>query len=208
MFEGKSFWQIINMGGATMYVLIACSIVSLAIILERLYSYHQYAVDRLDFMRRVRAEVEKGAIDVATKMCELNRSPVAAVVGAGLGQHGRGEKEIGEAMEREVMVETLALERFTGVVGIIGNVAVYIGLFGTVLGIIRAFHSISLTGQGGLSVVIGGVAEALICTATGLFVAVPAVVAHNYFMRRVDRFVVDMQYCSSQTLALLTGKKP
>ena len=74
----------------------------------------------------------------------------------------------------------------------------YIGLFGTVLGIIHAFRDISIAGTGGMDVVIGGVAEALITTATGLAVAVPSVVLYNYLSRRIERFVSDMELASSE----------
>ena len=87
----------------------------------------------------------------------------------------------------------MALERRTGIVGTIGSVAVYIGLFGTVLGIIRAFGDISKSSGDGMNAVIAGVAEALVTTAAGLVVAVPAVVAYNYFVRRIDLFVSDME---------------
>ncbi len=73
----------------------------------------------------------------------------------------------------------------------------YIGLFGTVLGIIRSFHDISLAGSGGISVVIGGVSESLIATAAGLCVAIPAVVAYNFFTRTIDKFIVEMEYALS-----------
>jgi biopolymer transport protein ExbB/TolQ len=110
-------------------------------------------------------------------------------------------------MEREITVETTKLERFTSIVGTIGNTAVYIGLFGTVLGIIRAFHDISAASAGGMSIVIGGVAEALVCTATGLLVAVPAVIAFNYFMKRVEHFINDMELCASELIDLIGGSQ-
>ncbi|MCL2335773.1 MAG: MotA/TolQ/ExbB proton channel family protein, partial [Endomicrobia bacterium] len=88
----------------------------------------------------------------------------------------------------------------------IGSIAVYIGLFGTVLGIIRAFHDISAMGSGGISIVIRGVSEALIATAAGLFVAIPAVVAYNFFTKLIDKFVVNMEYCASAVEEYLSGK--
>ena len=103
-------------------------------------------------------------------------------------------------------METTELERYTSIVAPIGNTAVYIGLFGTVLGIIRAFHDISVAGAGGMAIVIGGVAEALVCTATGLFVAIPAVIVFNYFTRRVERFVTDMELCASEFIDLIQVK--
>jgi biopolymer transport protein ExbB/TolQ len=128
------------------------------------------------------------------------------VVCTGLELYGHSEKEISNAMEREITIETTKLERYTGVVGTIGNTAVYIGLFGTVLGIIRAFHDIAAAGAGGMSIVIGGVAEALVCTATGLFVAIPAVIAFNYFTKKVEYFIDDMELCASELIDLICGK--
>jgi len=125
---------------------------------------------------------------------------------AGLKVVTHSEKIISNAMERETTVEILKLEKFTSVVGTIGNVAVYIGLFGTVLGIVRAFHDISSIGAGGINVVIGGVAEALICTATGLLVAVPAVVSYNYFTKRVDDFINDMELTASELIDLINPR--
>ena len=126
---------------------------------------------------------------------------------SGLGAYSRGEKEISSNMERSIVIETNMLSRFTAVVGTIGSTAVYIGLFGTVLGIIRAFHDISRAGSGGISVVINGISEALICTAAGLCVAVPAVIAYNYFIKKIDNFVADMELCASETLDLISGKQ-
>ncbi len=126
---------------------------------------------------------------------------------AGLKNYKHEEKVYSSAMEREIMVETVILERYTSVVGTIGNIAVYIGLFGTVIGIVSSFHNISKIGSGGISVVIGGVSEALICTASGLLVAIPAVIFYNYFIRRVDNFVTEMEYCSSEMIDILGMRK-
>jgi len=204
MFEDKSILQIFVMGGFTMYVLLGCSILSIGVILERLVNYYRKSrPGRVAFMRQIKTAVAENRIDAAIALCDAGLSPVAMVVREGLKQHGAQATEIASAMEREIMVETTKLEQYTSIVGTIGNIAVYIGLFGTVLGIIRSFHDISRLGSSGISIVIGGVSEALVCTATGLMVAVPAVVAYNYFIRRVDAFVSDMEYCASATLDLL-----
>jgi biopolymer transport protein ExbB/TolQ len=174
--------------------------------LERLLTYRKKSRNALRFMDRVRGEVEKGSVERAIQICEKEAAPVAAVVKAGLKKAGHDEKTISNAMEREIMMETVLLEKYTSVVGTIGNIAVYIGLFGTVLGIVRSFHNISATGSGGITVVIGGVSEALIATASGLSVAIPAVVLYNYFIRRVDRFITDMEYCASATSDLLSSR--
>ena len=108
-----------------------------------------------------------------------------------------GNPDIEQAMKRKISIEVLKLERYTTILATVGAVSVYIGLFGTVLGIIRSFHDISLVGSGGISVVIGGVSESLIATAAGLSVAIPAVVAFNFLSRSVDKFVIEMEYVVS-----------
>lgn len=195
------------MGGITLYILLFCSVFSLAVIIERLVTYYKKSrVNKFEFLRKVREEAERGDIEKAIRFSDNMDMPVPAVVRAGLRKFGHDEKTIQGAMEREIMAETVKLERNISIVGTIGNIAVYIGLFGTVLGIIRSFHEISVAGSGGLSVIIGGVAEALFSTATGLLVAIPAVIFYNYFVRRVDNFVTDMEYCASEILDLSGSK--
>jgi biopolymer transport protein ExbB len=204
MFEGKTILQVVQIGGFTMYILLFCSFLSVMIILERILYYRRLAkTDRREFMAKVGRALASGHVDTARAICQNTKAPFSQVVFSGLELHGRREKEISSAMEREIMMETSKLERYTGIVGTIGNTAVYIGLFGTVLGIIRAFHDISVAGAGGMSIVIGGVAEALVCTATGLSVAIPAVIAYNYFSKRIEHFVDDMELCASELLDLV-----
>ena len=139
--------------------------------------------------------------------CEKANTPYSRVVQTGLNFCGHSEAVISNAMERGISIQTVLLEKFTSIVGTIGSTAVYIGLFGTVIGIIRAFHDISKSGAGGISVVINGISEALVCTAAGLCVAVPAVIAYNYFVKKVDGFITDMELCASETLDLLSSTK-
>jgi biopolymer transport protein ExbB len=204
MFAGKTILQILGMGGATMYVLLLCSVLSLGVIIDRLVSYARQArVARGGFMERIRDELKRKDTERAIALCRDTDTPFAKVVQAGLEKAGRAEKLVSGVMERQIAIETARLERLTSIVATIGNVAVYIGLFGTVLGIIRAFRDISVAGTGGMDVVIGGVAEALITTATGLAVAVPSVVLYNYCSRRIERFVDDMELAASETTELV-----
>ncbi|MCX5681757.1 MAG: MotA/TolQ/ExbB proton channel family protein [Candidatus Omnitrophica bacterium] len=196
--------QLLNAGGFTLYVLILFSILSLAIIFERYFYYRMRSkIKRSKFMTTLKKELETGNIQKALEISKSVNTPFASVVHAGLGAHGHNEAVISNTMERTVTIEMIKLERFTGIVGTIGNTAVYIGLFGTVLGIIHAFKDISTAGSGGINVVIDGISEALVCTAAGLCVAVPAVIAYNYFVRKVDTFITDMELCASETMDLL-----
>jgi len=207
MFAGKTIWEIIQTGGFTMYILLFCSFLSVTILLERIIFYRKLSrTKRVEFMTRIKRALGSGNIERAMEICNETYTPFANVIYSGLELHDRHEKEISNAMEREITVETTKLERYIGIVGTIGNTAVYIGLFGTVLGIIRAFHDIASAGTGGMSIVIGGVAEALVCTATGLLVAVPSVIAFNYFTKRVEHFINDMELCASEFMDLIGGE--
>ena len=207
MFAGKTAWEIFQIGGFTMYILVLCSFLSITLLLERVLYYRKRSrTVRTEFMTKVKRALKSGNMERAMEICKDASAPFSNVVCSGLELHGRPEKEISNAMEREITIETVKLERYTSIVATIGNTAVYIGLFGTVLGIIRAFHDIAAAGAGGMAVVIGGVAEALVCTATGLFVAIPAVIAYNYFTRRVEHFINDMELCASEMIDLIGGK--
>ena len=202
-----SIWQLVRTGGFTMIILLICSIISLAIIIERYIYYRKRSRQkRIEFIHRIREELEKGNLKKALEICKNTDSPFSSVVYSGLNLSGHSEVVISNTMEREVAIETIKLERFTSIVGTIGSTAVYIGLFGTVLGIIRAFRDISATGTGGISVVIGGISEALACTAAGLCVAVPAVIAYNYFIKKIDNFITDMELAASEIIDLITLK--
>jgi len=198
MFEDRSFIDIINMGGVTLYVLLMASLFSIMIICFKLVEFWTKSkVIKVQFINKLTEKIKKDKFNEAINFCNSINSPMALVAKAGMLAFKENFGNIGEAMEREIMIQTVKLERFTTILGTLGNVAVYIGLFGTVLGIIRAFHDISKIGSGGISIVIEGVSEALIATAAGLFVAIPAVIAYNFFIKRIDKFVVDMEYCSS-----------
>jgi len=158
-------------------------------------------------MIKVSKDLEKGNLIKALDACKNTDTPFSKVVYSGLNLSGHNEMLISNTMEREISVETIKLEKYTSIVGTIGSTAVYIGLFGTVLGIIRAFHDIAAAGSGGISVVISGISESLACTAMGLCVAVPAVIAYNYFTKKIDNFITDMELCASETMDLLTIKQ-
>jgi biopolymer transport protein ExbB len=208
MFKDKSIFEIINAGGFTMYVLILCSILSLAVIIERILYYQRRSrISRGAFMENLRKEYNPTKISNAIEMCKVTDTPFAKVVLAGLNLNGHDEKVISNAMEREITIETIKLERFTSIVGTIGGTAIYVGLFGTVLGIMHAFNSISKSGSGGMDIVTVGISEALVCTAAGLLVSIPAVVSYNSFVRTIDNFVAEMELAASELIDLICVKK-
>jgi biopolymer transport protein ExbB len=207
MFQDKNIFEVIHAGGFTMYVLIMCSILSIAVIIERLWYFkRRSSVSRVDLIDQIRKDTGKTPI-TAIDFCRNTDTPSAKVALAGLNLNSHDEKMVSNAMEREITIETVKLERFTSIVGTIGGIAVYIGLFGTVIGIIRAFHDVSKTASGGMDVVTAGISEALVCTAAGLVVAIPAVVSYNYFVRKVDNFVLEMELTASELLDWIAKRK-
>jgi biopolymer transport protein ExbB/TolQ len=206
MFEGKTLFDFIQIGGFTMYILLFCSVISCTVIFERLaYFGKKSKTKREALMVEIADLVSRKDIDGARSLCSERKSPLAAVVAAGLALDGKGSEKIANGMDRQISVEARDLERSISLLGTIGSTVVYIGLFGTVLGIINSFQQISQTasGGGGMETVIAGIAEALICTATGILVAVPSVFAYNLLTKRVEGFTTDMELVASETGDLL-----
>jgi biopolymer transport protein ExbB/TolQ len=206
MFEGKNVFQILQMGGFTLYIILACSILSLAIILERIWTFRKASrVMRAQFMPRLAEQLRSGRRSEADAFAAASPSPFGRIAQAGLAVADKGEKSVANAMDRRIEEEVRSLERFTGIIGTIGGTSVYIGLFGTVIGIINAFRQISLSVAvgGGMSTVIIGIAEALICTAAGIAVAVPSVVAYNLLLGRIADMRSDFELAASETADLI-----
>jgi biopolymer transport protein ExbB/biopolymer transport protein TolQ len=162
------------------------------------------------FGKSLRAGELQVVIDAAR---ENHRSYMAQVVAAGILEFN-GARQNGNEPADSLEVVTNALEgakdealidlkRGLGFLASIGSTAPFIGLFGTVVGIINAFRGIAATGSGGMAVVSGGIAEALVATALGIFVAIPAVVAFNYFSGKLEQFQVEMNKASSELLLFL-----
>ena len=190
----------------TLIILSFCSIISISFMIER-WLYFRKAEGRGDeILGHVNKLLESGKTDQAAAYTQKNPAAVAQVVHYGLLHAGRPRKDLEELLHTKQKEERLKLERWLGVLGTLGNISPFIGLFGTVVGIIKAFRDLALAGGGGPSVVAKGIAEALVATAAGLLVAIPAVIIYNYYMRRVKTISVDMEVASSRLLVLLGAK--
>lgn len=207
MFQDLTFFELLAKGGWTMVVLAGFSILSVAVMLERGWVFYKSEKGKGDFMDRLKKVLKTGNVSEAISVCEGSPTSLAYIVKAGLGSFHHGEEAMGESMEKAAMKEILHLEKNLGIIGTTGAVAPFVGLFGTVLGIIRAFHDLSLSTGGGPAVVSNGIAEALVATAAGLFVAVPAVIMFNYYTNRVNRMVTEMEATASEALDVLLEKR-
>jgi biopolymer transport protein ExbB len=186
MFGDLSFWQMLLKGGITVFILIGISVISWWVIIERAIRFGRLRIDPKAFTEKLRKMISKKDYEGAVTLCQSTPGPVSAVALAGIRSRELDKERIESAMQRELNSEAERMQINLGILGSIGNVTPFIGLFGTVIGIIRAFHDLSLASGGGPAVVANGIAEALVATAMGLFVAVPAVIAYNFFVRAVD----------------------
>jgi biopolymer transport protein ExbB len=168
-----------------LWVLIGLSLLSVTIMVERgLF----LAAGRVDFEalgKELLSFLKDGDAAGARRALAGQRAPESQIAFAGLEQYGRGSEAMSEAMASAKSRLRLDLERNLGVLGTLGNNAPFIGLFGTVLGIIKAFADLSHNQAGGAAAVMSGISEALVATAVGLMVAIPAVIAFNYFQGKV-----------------------
>lgn len=171
-----------------LWLLVALSFLSVTLIVERFvfFSVRRVNIDRL--LSQLKAALAAKDMDGAMRLVQGSKSIECQVFAAGLREVHRGVHAVSETMLSVKARERLRLERYLPVLGTLGSNAPFVGLLGTVLGIIKAAHDMS-DKQGAANAVMAGVFEALVATAVGLFVAIPAVVAYNYFQRRVKSSV-------------------
>jgi biopolymer transport protein ExbB len=186
-------FEIVKAGGVLMVPLILCSIVAAAIIFERLWTLQQRRVLPAEITDKVWRWVEQGQIQEKHVVALQRNSPLGKILAAGLMSRGRDRSIIKESIEdtgRHVVHE---LERFLNTLGTIAAVTPLLGLLGTVFGMIRTFNAITEEGVGNPTALAGGIAEALITTAAGLSIAIPALFGYRYLRGRVDGLVIEME---------------
>ena len=186
-------WEIVGAGGPLMWPIIACSIVAAAIILERLWTLQEKRVMPRDLLQKITQLVEQDQVTDKVVQALEKSSPLGRVLSAGLSSRHRGRAIMMERLEdtgRHVVHE---LERFLNTLGTIAGISPLLGLLGTVTGIIKAFNAINEGGMGDPRMLSGGISEALLTTAAGLVVAIPALVAYRYLRGNVDRIVIEME---------------
>jgi biopolymer transport protein ExbB len=187
-----------------LWLLILLSILSVAIMVERGIAMSGRLVDFDGLSGKLKDKVAAGDLAAARELLGEPKSPEVRVALLGLAELPRGTTPAVEAMAAARSRERLALEKHLGVLGTLGNNAPFIGLFGTVLGIIKAFADLAKNQSGGAAVVMAGIAEALVATAVVLLVALPAVVAYNIFQGRIRR---TMGRVDTMAHLILTGAK-
>jgi biopolymer transport protein ExbB len=191
-----------------MLPIILSSIIAVAICVERFLELNPEKVAPKNLLNQVWKWLSNKKLD-AEKMRELRRgSALGQILAAGLSNAKYGREVMKESIEDAASYVIHGLERYLNALGTIAAVAPLLGLLGTVLGMIRVFTDIMIQGSGNTAVLAGGISEALITTASGLCVAIPAMIMHRYFLRRIDALVVTLEQESIKLLNAMYGDAP
>lgn len=184
----------------------ACSVVSLAIFLERLWSLRRKKIIPQDFLIQVEDLVRREKIDDAMVLCRRYSSPIAHILSAGIKNFGKKREVVKERIEEVGRLETPELSRFLEIMSTVANVATLLGLLGTIAGLIEVFGVVSTSAVVSPPSLAHGISVALYTTAFGLSVAIPTVVGHRYLSGKVDSLVTQMEAISLDMLELLKEK--
>ncbi|MDX1501159.1 MAG: MotA/TolQ/ExbB proton channel family protein [Thermoanaerobaculia bacterium] len=198
---GGTFVEIFRDGGPVMWPLLIFSLIGAVFIIERWLALRKAKINVNEFLAKTRkALIVNRSIKTAIKVCEEYRGPVASILKAGLLKYGQPREDVEKTIENAALYEMGRLEQNLVWLATIANVAPLLGFFGTVAGMIKSFDALAEAGLSNPGLVAAGISEALITTAAGLAVAIPAQLAYNFFMNRINKFVRDIETSSNMLL--------
>lgn len=200
-------FELLKAGGILMVPIVACSVLALAIILERFWSLRASRVAPPQSVNELWRWIKKKELNSKKLKALQGSSPLGQVLAGGLMNAKHGREIMKESIEQEASQVIHQLERFLNPLGTIATITPLLGLLGTVIGMIKVFAEIQLAGVGNAGNLAGGISEALITTASGLSVAIPALIAHRYFIRRVDELVVNMEQEAIKLVEVVHGDR-
>lgn len=200
--------DILRSGGWLMLPLLLLSLLAIAIIIERLYSLRTPRIVPPDLATAIEADIHRGDVDQARDRAEVDPSPLAAVLTSGLRHSGLQREVIKESIEETGRHVVADLSRYLTLLGTIAAISPLLGLLGTVIGMIEVFSVITEQGVGDPGVLAGGISQALLTTAFGMSIAIPAIAMHRYFNAKVDRLVVDMEQDALRVVEIIRGDRP
>jgi len=200
-------FELVQAGGWLMGPIILCSVIAMAIILERLWAYRVKKVIPSNLVAQIWQLHQKGQITAAHIATVRDSSPLGRILAAGLVNRDHPREMMKEAIEEEGRQVVHELERYLNTLGTIAAITPLLGLLGTVIGMIKVFTAITSAGVGNPAVLAGGISEALITTAAGLSVAIPSLIFHRYLSGRVDRLVVRMEEQALKMVEVMHGHR-
>lgn len=200
-------YELLRAGGLIMIPILICSVAALAIIFERMWSLRHSRVAPQSSVKELMARLKRKELN-GRKLKEVrDSSPLGRVLSSGLLNAKHGREIMKESIEEEASHVVHELERFLSTLGTIAAITPLLGLLGTVIGMIDVFAEIQLVGTGNNQALAGGISKALITTAAGLTIAIPALACHRYFQRRVDELVVEMEQQALKLVEIVHGDR-
>lgn len=199
-------FELFKSGGWLMWPILLCSVVALAIIVERAWTLKRRAVTPNDLMRQIEQLVERRDLDRAKIALIRASSPLGEILAAGLGNMTKHRVVMKEALEEAGRHVVHDLERYLNTLGTIAAITPLLGLLGTVIGMIKVFSAITAFGVGDPVVLAGGISEALITTAAGLSVGIPSLMFYRYFRGRVNELTVSMEQEALRLVDIIHGE--
>lgn len=199
--------EIIQSGGWMMVPIIIASILALAITIERFWTLRPGKIAPPDLLTQVWGWMKNKQLDASKIRSLKDSSPLGNVLAAGLINSRHGRQIMKESIEEVASHEIHEMERYLNALGTVAAVAPLMGLLGTVIGMIKVFAEIMAQGTGQANLLAGGISEALITTAAGLVVAIPALICHRILQRRVDEIVVYMEQEALKLVDVLHGER-
>ncbi len=205
--EDTSLLRLFLKGGIFMWPLLLCAAIAMGITIERMLFYRKSKMNSPEFISDLTEAMRSGDLASVEDLCEKNGHSITRVLMKGLELKGHPHDQIDRALSTAGTLEVATFEKGLNILSALGNIAPMIGFLGTVSGMINAFSSIASADQVSPRLVAGGIEEALLTTAFGLIAAIPTLAVYNYFVHRVDLFVLDMERVSSDLLGKMTYSK-
>ena len=187
-------------GGMFMWWLLIVALIGFIYLIERLWTIHRARVNTRKLIGTVITTLRNDGVQAAAEECQKMRGPIAAILYSGLQKADQGRSAVEKAIATAGTIEMSFLERGLIWISSVTTIAPLIGFLGTVSGMINAFEAIAASEQVSAKLVASGISEALITTATGLIIAIPATVGYNYFVAAIDRFVIEMEETSAELI--------
>ncbi|MBW6497999.1 MAG: MotA/TolQ/ExbB proton channel family protein [Bacteroidales bacterium] len=202
--ETITIWSLALKGGIVMIPLAILSVVAIYIFIERYLAINRASQEETNFMNNIRDFIHDGRIDSAKSLCKNNQSPIARMIAKGLVRIGRPLNDINAAIENVGKLEISKLEKNIAVLATVSGAAPMLGFLGTVIGMIRAFYNMSMAGNNiDISLLAGGIYEAMVTTVTGLTVGIIGYICYNVLVARIEKVVFMLEARATEFMDLL-----
>ncbi|GAA5128573.1 MotA/TolQ/ExbB proton channel family protein [Alloalcanivorax gelatiniphagus] len=199
--------DLVQSGGWMMLPILIGSVVALAIVVERFWTLRPGKLAPADTLAQVRVWLQKGQLNAQRLAALREQSPLGRILATGLANARHGREIMKESIQEEAAGVVHDLEKYLSTLGSIAAIAPLLGLLGTVIGMIDVFAAIMIHGTGDAAQLAGGISQALLTTAAGLVVAIPAIYFHRFFLRRVEEITVSMERAAVHLVDLVHGDR-